>query len=53
MYSESGGSNMDRETIYYEKVLRSAYYVWRDTHKDGSVRKNGRQPVSISHAICN
>ena len=42
---------MDRETIYYECVLRSAYRVWRDTHKDGSVRKNGRQPVSISHAI--
>ena len=42
---------MDRETIYYEKVLRSAYRVWRDTHKDGSVRKNGRQAMSIPHAI--
>jgi hypothetical protein len=51
MYLESEGSNMDRETIYYEKVLRSAYRVWRDTHKDGSVRKNGRQAMSIPHAI--
>ena len=44
---------MDRETIYYEKVLRSAYYVWRDTHADGKVRKNGRQAISIPHAIGN
>ena len=42
---------MDRETIYYECVLRSAYRVWRDTHKDASVRKNGRQAMSIPHAI--
>ena len=53
MYSESEGSSMDKETIYYEKVLRSAYYVWRDTHADGKVRKNGRQAVSIPHAIGN
>ena len=44
---------MDRETIYYECVLRSAYRVWRDTHKDGSVRKNGRQAMSIPHVIAN
>ena len=42
---------MDRETFYYEKVLSSAYRVWRDTHKDGSVRKNGRQAMSIPHVI--
>ena len=44
---------MDRESIYYENVLRAAYRVWRDTHKDGSVRKNGRQAMSIPHAIAN
>ena len=42
---------MDRESFYYENVFNAAYRVWRDTHKDGSVRKNGRQAMSIPHAI--
>ena len=42
---------MDRESFYYENVFKAAYRVWRDTHKDGSVRKNGRQAMSIPHAI--
>ena len=51
MHLESEGSNMDRESFYYENVFNAAYRVWRDTHKDGSVRKNGRQAMSIPHAI--
>ena len=42
---------MDRETFYYEKVLSSAYRVWRDTHKDGSVRTRGTGAMSIAHVI--
>ena len=44
---------MDKQSIYYEKVLSAAYRVWRDTHKDGNVRKMGRQAMSIPHAIGN
>ena len=33
------------------KTFSRSYRVWRDTHKDGSVRKNGRQAMSIPHAI--
>ena len=42
---------MDRETFYYEKVLSSAFRVWRDTHEDGSVRKSGTGAMSIAHVI--
>ena len=42
---------MDRETFYYEKVLSSAYRVWRDTHADGSVRKMGTGAVTVAHVI--
>jgi len=42
---------MDRQSIYYEKVLRSAYRVWRDTHADGSVRTRGTGTVTVAHAI--
>jgi hypothetical protein len=31
MYSESEGSDMDKQSLYYEKVFSSAYRVWRDT----------------------
>ena len=51
MCSESEASDMDRETFYYEQVYNAAYRVWRDTHADGSVRKNGRQAMSIPHVI--
>jgi hypothetical protein len=53
MYSESEGSDMDKQSIYYEKVLSAAYRVWRDTHKDGSVRKMGRQAMTIPQVIAN
>ena len=42
---------MDKQSIYYEKVLSSAYRVWRDTHKDGSVRKMGAAAVTVAHVI--
>ena len=42
---------MDKQSIYYEKVLSAAYRVWRDTHKDGSVRKMGTGAVTVAHVI--
>jgi len=42
---------MDKQSIYYEKVLNTAYRVWRDTHADGSVRKMGAGAVTVAHAI--
>ena len=42
---------MDRESFYYENVFNAAYRVWRDTHKDGSVRKRGTGAMSIPQVI--
>jgi len=42
---------MDKQSIYYEKVLSSAYRVWRDTHKDGSVRKMGAGMMTVANVI--